>query len=205
MQKAEQKYFKDRSVFYASFPIQEQSKKKNWDYKLEPVYSVGILDFVFEDHKKEEELVHVVELKNQKGKVFYDKLKFIYLELPKFDKDVSELETRFDKWLYVFTHLWKLDDRPKELRERVFKKLFEVAEIAKFSKEEQKAYEESLKNYRDIKNIVDTARAEGRAEGKAEGELKSKIAIAQKMKAKGLSDQDIKDLTGLGDEDLATL
>ena len=47
-----------------------------------------------------------------------------------------------------------------------FKKLFESAEIAKFSKEEKEAYEESLKYYRDIKNIVDTSREEGREEVK---------------------------------------
>lgn len=99
MQKAKQNYFKDRSVFYASFPIQDQAKKSEWDYRLDPVYSIGILDFIFEEHKKEEELLHVVELKNQRCEVFYDKLKFIYIELPKFNKKEEELETQFDKWL----------------------------------------------------------------------------------------------------------
>ena len=75
MQKAKQNYFKDRSVFYASFPIQEQGKKNTWDYQLDPVYSVGILDFIFDDHKNEKEMLHVVELKNQRGEVFYDKKK----------------------------------------------------------------------------------------------------------------------------------
>ncbi|MGB0881165.1 MAG: Rpn family recombination-promoting nuclease/putative transposase, partial [Polaribacter sp.] len=105
MQKAKQNYFKDRSVFYASFPIQEQAKKNQWNYQLDPVYSVGILDFIFDDHKNEKEFLHVVELKNQRGEVFYDKLKFVYLELPKFKKKEEELETHFDKWMYVFTHL----------------------------------------------------------------------------------------------------
>ena len=102
MQKAKQNYFKDRSIFYASFPVQEQAKKNEWDYKLEPVYSVGILDFIFDDHKTDKNLLHIVELKNQRCEVFYDKLKFIYLELPKFKKKEEELKTRFDKWLYVF-------------------------------------------------------------------------------------------------------
>ncbi len=55
MQKAKQNYFKERSVFYSSFPIQEQSERGDWDYNLEPVYSVGILDFIFDDHKKDRE------------------------------------------------------------------------------------------------------------------------------------------------------
>lgn len=197
MQKAKQNYFKDRSVFYASFPIQEQGKKNQWNYKLDPVYSVGILDFIFDDHKTEKELLHVVELKNQNCEVFYAKLKFVYLELPKFKKKEVELETHFDKWLYVFTHLSELQKRPKKLQERVFAKLFEAAEIAKFSPKERAAYEKSLKYYRDIKNVVDTSKEEGREE--------RNIEIAKRMKQEGFSNQQIKKITGLNDEEIGDL
>ena len=114
----------------------------------------------------------IVELKNQRGEVFYDKLKFVYLELPKFKKEEEELETHFDKWMYVFTHLSQLQDRPKKMQERVFTKLFEAAEIAKFTPKEREAYEESLKYYRDIKNVVDTSRAEGFNDGIEQGIVK---------------------------------
>lgn len=190
MQKAKQNYFKDRSVFYTSFPIQEQALTGDWDYRLTPVYSIGILDFTFDEHKKEEKLLHIVELKNQDCEVFYEKLKFFYIELPKFTKKASELENRFDKWLYVFTHLQDLQNRPKELQERVFKKLFKVAEIAQFSEEERSEYEESLKNYRDIKNVVDTARIE------------EKIEIARKLKQNGVSIEIIAQSTALSKEEI---
>ncbi|MEO0648613.1 MAG: Rpn family recombination-promoting nuclease/putative transposase, partial [Cyanobacteria bacterium J06650_10] len=164
IQKAKQNFFKDRSVYYATFPIQEQAQKGIWDYRLSPVYTVGILDFVFDEHKGDDTIVHTVELKNQKCEVFYDKLKFIYLELPKFKKTVEQLETHFDKWLYLLKHLSELSDPPEALQESRFSKLFEVAEIANFSPEEQDAYEDSLKYYRDIKNVVDTSKKEGREE-----------------------------------------
>jgi len=112
-------------------------------------------------HSKLELVLHVVELKNQKGEIFYDKLKFVYIELPKFVKKEEDISSYFDKWLYVFTHLSKLQDRPKQLQDRIFTKLFESAEIAKFSPKEREAYEESLKYYRDLKNVVDTSREEG--------------------------------------------
>ena len=48
LQKAKQSYFKDRTLFYATFPIQEQAKQNDWDFKLKAVYTVAILDFVFE-------------------------------------------------------------------------------------------------------------------------------------------------------------
>ena len=197
MQKAKQNYFKDRTVFYSSFPIQEQAKKGDWNYKLEPVYSIGILDFKFDEHKKDNSLLHIVELKNQRCEVFYEKLKFVYIELPKFTKTSSELETRFDKWLYVFTHLQKLQDRPKELQERIFQKLFEVAEIANFSEQERNEYEESLKNYRDIKNVVDTAREEGK--------LKEKKEIGRQMKKNNEPIDKIQRYTGLSKEEIEKL
>ncbi len=182
MQKAKQNYFKDRSVFYATFPIQEQAKKGNWDYKLEPVYSIGILDFIFDDHKTDPTLHHIVEFKNQRGEVFYDKLKLIYLELPKFKKKESELKNHYEKWLYVLRHLSDLQDRPKKLQARVFKQLFEAAEIAKFTRTERTSYEESLKHYRDIKNIVDTSHGEGIIEGLEKGKIEGKIETAKAMK-----------------------
>jgi predicted transposase/invertase (TIGR01784 family) len=184
MQKAKQNYFKDRSVFYSSFPIQEQAQQGNWNYKLSPIYTVGILDFAFSDDEVSDEISsdpldvrHEVQLKNQKGKVFYDKLTYIYLEMPHFTKTEEELETSYDKWLYVLKHLPNLSERPQKLQERIFQKLFETAEIAKFSLEEKEEYQESLKVYRDLKNVVDTAYDEGKVEGKIEEKTANIIKI----------------------------
>lgn len=86
------------------------------------------------------------------------------MELPKFKKTVEQLETHFDKWLFLLKHLPDLHAPPEALQEQTFSQLFEVAEIANFSPEEQDAYEDSLKYYRDIKNVVDTSKKEGREE-----------------------------------------
>lgn len=171
LQKAKQNFFKDRSVFYATLPIQEQALKGDWNFNLAPVYAVGILDFVFDDHKDSTTLSHTVDLKDQDCNVFYDKLKFIYIELPKFRKTLEELETHGDKWLFLLKNLAELTDRPTPLQEGVFNELFDVAEIANFSAAEQDGYQTSLKYYRDLNNVVDTSREEGRAEGRTEGKL----------------------------------
>jgi predicted transposase/invertase (TIGR01784 family) len=89
--------------------------------------------------------------------------------MPKFNKSVDELETRFDKWLYVLKNMTRLDNIPEKLREKIFLKLFETAEIARFTPEQAKSYEESLKHYRDLKNSLDTAHDEGYEEGIEEG------------------------------------
>ena len=171
LQKAKQNYFKDRSLYYATFPIQEQAVRGDWDFRLSAVYTVGILDFVFEEDAQahDRDVVHYIQLKDGKNQVFYDKLTFIYITLPNFGKTLAELEGLQDKWFYVFRHLQELDNIPPELQESVFLTLFEAAQIARFTPVERQAYEDSLKYYRDLKNVTDTARDEGREEGRQEG------------------------------------
>lgn len=206
IQKAKQNFFKDRSVYYASFPIQEQAQQGGWDFRLAPVYTVGILDFVFDDHKGDDQLLHLVELKDQNCQVFYDKLKFIYIELPKFRKTEAQLNTQFDKWLYVFRHLADLGDRPPALQEKVFSKLFDAAEIARFTPQEREQYEASLKYYRDLNNVIATSEQEGlekgRAEGREEGRNERAVEIAREMKTAGEPIPRIIRFTGLTEEEI---
>ncbi|MEM8642824.1 MAG: Rpn family recombination-promoting nuclease/putative transposase [Cyanobacteria bacterium P01_G01_bin.54] len=171
LQKSKQNFFKDRTVYYSTFPIREQAKKNNWNYQLGAVYLIAILDFVFDEDKDDpEKYRYDVKLTDiDTCKVFYDKLSFIYLEMPKFTKTIEELETRFDKWLYVLRNLPRIQEIPEALQEKIFTKLFETAEIAQFNREELRSYENSLKYYRDLKNSMDTARDEGKAEGIVEG------------------------------------
>ncbi|MCT4665132.1 MAG: Rpn family recombination-promoting nuclease/putative transposase [Flavobacteriales bacterium] len=169
LQKAKQKFFKDRSVFYSTFPIREQAPRSSeWDFELKAVYTIGILDFVFDEDKNEKDKyrydVQLMDIDTHK--IFYDKLTFIYLEMPKFNKTVEQLETRFDKWLYVLRNLNRLDRIPDALRESIFEKLFETAEVAKMTREEYDSYEGSLKYYRDIQNSIDTSYQEGIAQEK---------------------------------------
>ena len=171
LQKAKQDFFKDRTVFYSTFPIREQAKRTDWNFELRAVYTIAILDFIFESDKKEpEKYRYDVKLQDvETNKVFYDKLTFIYLEMPKFNKTIEQLESRFDKWLYVLRNLNRLDRIPDKLRESIFDKLFETAEIARFTPQQVQYYEDSLKTYRDLKNSLDTAKREGHEEGRVEG------------------------------------
>lgn len=199
MQKAEQSYFKDRSVYYATTPIRQQAPKGKWDYHLEDVYTVGILNFEFPDGEyPADSFRHEIKLKDvEDNHVFYDKLTFVYLEMPKFNKGEDELETMFDKWMFVLRNLSRLLDRPKALQDRVFKKLFEQAEIMQYSEAERWQYEASLKNYWDYNNTLETREAKGVA--------KEKIAIAQRMKADGLPVEMIAKYTQLSIEEIENI
>jgi len=203
LQKTKQNFFKDRTVYYSTFPIREQAKRADWDFELKAIYTIAILDFVFDADKYEpNKFRYDVKLTDVETKsVFYNKLTFIYLEMPKFNKTVDELVTRFDKWLYIIKNLNKLARIPDKLREQIFDKLFATAEIARFTPAQVLSYEDSLKYYRDLKNSIDTARGEGKIEGRIEG----KIEIAIKAIKKGFSINDIIELTGLSEDEIKGL
>ncbi|PZX17938.1 putative transposase/invertase (TIGR01784 family) [Breznakibacter xylanolyticus] len=200
LQKSKQNFFKDRTVYYSTFPIREQAKRADWDFEQKAVYTIAILDFVFDADKNEpSKFRYDVKLSDiETQKVFYNKLTFIYLEMPKFNKTIDELETRFDKWLFVLKNLNKLERIPDKLRENIFEKLFETAEIARFTPEQARSYEDSLKYYRDLRNSLDTARDEGKNEGKNE----EKMDVALRALKKGLSSKDIAELTGLPESEI---
>ena len=200
MQNAYQKYFKDRSLFYSTFPIREQAPKgADWNFKLDHVYTVALLNFdLSEEAFDKDDINHDVGLLDKKThKVFNDKLSFKYVEIAKFDKTEDELVTLYDKWLYVLKNLSRLDERPAALKEKVFTKLFEEAEIAKFTPTELKEYEDSLKAYRDVKNSIDTALEKGREE--------KAIQIAKKMLAAGMDIDTIINMTDLSKDEIEKL
>ncbi len=209
MQRGEQQFFKDRSVYYATFPIREQSQRGKWDYELKAVYIIGILNFTFND--TDGDYVHhevkLVDLYTHK--VFYDKLTFIYLEMPKFNKKEDELESMFDKWLFVLRNLSSLFERPRALQNRVFDRLFEAAEIAKFNPKELGEYWESLKNFRDWYSVMSTqlkkGREEGLKEGLEQGRKEECFKNAKKMKQAGIAFDVIAQVTGLSIGEIASL
>ena len=209
MQNASQKFFKDRSVYYSTFPIREQAPKGDtWNYKLNPVYTVALLNYDMKDETAFDmnEISHHVQLCDTATKrVFYDKLEFIYVEVAKFNKTENELVTPYDKWLYALKNLSSLNERPAALRDKIFDRLFQVAEIAKFTPVELKEYEDSLKTYRDLKNSLDTAEEKGRVEGRVEGEKRKAIAIARNLKSMGMSISNISNATGLQEEEIKAL
>ena len=212
MQNVYQEFFKDRTIYYSTFPIREQAQRGgDWDFHLNPVYTIGLLNFNFADGLENAKRWHheVKLMEVDTHEVFYDKLTYIYVEIPKFDKKESELESMYDKWMYVLKNLSNLMQRPAALQERVFTRLFEQAEISKFDKQELKLYEDSINAYRDIVNAIRTAEkkkyAEGRAEGRAEGEKKAKERIASNLLALGVPIETIMQASGLSEEEIKNI
>ena len=216
LQKAKQNYFKERTIYYSTFPIREQAEKGEWNYNLKAVYCVGILDFTFDDYQEETEqgeVVHTVKLKDQNHKTFYDKLTYIYLEMPNFTKGEDELHSRLDQWLYFIKNLEDFQTIPSIFKDTVFMNAFEKAELAKLGQGELDRYESSLKVYRDLKNVIDTSFDEGKIEGKIEGKMEGiiegkiegKMEVAKALKQSGVPLEIIIKTTGLSENEIESL
>jgi predicted transposase/invertase (TIGR01784 family) len=206
MQKAKIKFFKDRAVFYTTFPIREQAEKGEWDFRLTPIYCVAILDFIFGEDRSQKDCITNVNLKDQYCQVFYDKLTYVFVEMPRFIKREEELQSHQEKWLYFLKNLEDFQDIPDILKEAVFIKGFEIAEIANFDARQLAEYEESLKVYRDLKGVVDTSFEEGvmigEERGLKKGEKKKALEMARMMKKKNYPVEEIAELTGLSPKDI---
>lgn len=204
MQNAYQTYFKDRSLFYSTFPIREQAPKgSDWNFCLKKVYVVALLNYKMSDEAFDSsDTIHTIALMDTKtNKVFNTKLMFKYVEVGRFDKTDEELTSLSDKWMYVLKNLSRLDNRPAALREKIFSKLFAAASVASFTPTELREYEDSLKAYRDIKNSLDTAKEEGREEGREQ----RNIEIAKKMLAAGMHIDIIINMTDLSKDEIEKL
>ena len=216
LQRSQQKYFKDRSVYYTSFPIQEQSKKGSWDYRLTPIYFVGILEFTFDDirrkeHRKNEKYLSKVQLYDcEEKEVFYDKLTYYYLEMPKFRKTHKELSTHLDYWLYYLNNLADMTEIPTILKEdKVLEEAFEVAEFLALDKDAQFSYQQDLKARWDNQACLDFAEEKGVEKGMEKGMEKGaknrEIEIAKTSLAQNIDISTISLITGLTIQEIEAL
>ena len=201
MQRGAQEHFFERALYYTSFPIMKQGKKAianeeekgkdPWDFSLDGVFFLGVLDFKYEQDEMTEHRYQLLETKTLKRMT--DKLEFVFVEVAKFNKREDELETDLDKWLYLLKNMSTLLERPAALRDRVFGRLFDVAEYARLDDEERKKYVEAMNTTRDTFNMIAYARKQ------------TSYEIARRMIDKGLDMDTILDVTGLTKEDIAKI
>ena len=233
MQNSWQPFFKDRTLYYAAKAIREQNvkdapslrkrakekkKRKKWDYHLNEVYLIAVMNFTFpDDEYGPDDYCHRVMLTDLDDQhVFYDKLTLIYLEMPKVGDVELDMNRPLDRWLKVLYLLWGEEDCPPELDEPVFRKLYREAEYARLTENQQNTYESSWMRELDIYNQIEGGRIlghkeglkeglkegheEGFKEGREEGRTESAKAIAQKMLAMGMEKSAIIEATGITPE-----
>ena len=199
LQRSPQRYFKDRSIYYTSFPIQEQSKKGDWDYRLSKIYFIGILEFSFDDlrlnttKERDKYLTKVQLLDCDEKEVFYDKLTYYYLEMPKFRKTEKELSTHLDYWLYYLNNIANMTQIPEILKkDELIEEAFGVAEFLALDKDKQFEYQQDLKARWDNKACLDFAEETGMERGLEKGMKEGIKKGIEKGMEKGKKEEKIK-------------
>ena len=230
MQKGYQKHFRKRAVYYTTYPINEQGRhahdlylkrkaeaeargesfgvKFNWDYDIKPVTVVAILNFRFwhvSDWPQDRYHSSYRLREDSCGEVMTDVLRFVFLELGRFNKRIWELDTVFDKWMYLLKHIHEMSEIPKEFSDPLFTRLFMLAEIHKFTAEEYKQYQKSLKSMSELDNVIrsteERAEMRGLEKGRAEGLAEGRAEVIQKMLDAGVPASSIQDALGISVEE----
>ena len=220
MQNHHQERFVDRSLYYAARSIVSQGKTRDWDYRLEPVYTVCFMNFL--PHYIPAKFRTDVTLADMEdGKAFSDRMRLVYLTLPLFRKGADGCETNLERWIYTLKNMTTLEDIPFLADNPVFRHLADVADISALSQGERQRYDESIKTMRDHISAYETAINKGRREGKAEGHAEGlkeglskgkmegvkeeRMQTARRMKAKGFTLNVISEMTGLSPEEIDSL
>ncbi len=231
MQNRYQTHFRDRALFYLSGDIYHQGQRgDDWDYHLTPVYGIFLMNFDWREGEMEQLREDVCLMNRRTLKIFSDKLGMTFLKIPMMTKDAEECKNILDQWLYLLKNMDKMEAIPTVfMNEPVFRRLGKVAKVAALNETQRKAYQKSLKMYRDNYAIAKTERNEGFDEGMAEGiekgmakgieqgiakgieeglekgKYQEKVAIAKNLICLNIADDAISQATGLTIEEISNL
>ncbi|MBR4923275.1 MAG: PD-(D/E)XK nuclease family transposase [Bacteroidaceae bacterium] len=207
MQNSRQAFFKDRALYYMAQSVVQQSKKgREWQFELTAIYGIYFVNFPIDKNESTEHYCKDIALIDKRtGKVFNNKFRQIYIELPRFMKTESDCNSFIEYWIYNLVNMNNLKEISFKDRKAIFDKLERLASQANLTEEERARLEEDWKNYNDYFNTIDFAKKEGKAEGRAEGEQKKNLENAKKMKDMGLSFDIIMQVTGLPIEEIEKL
>ena len=178
-------------------------------YQFVPVYVVCIMNFMPKEHEVTKFRTDVALREKSSDTIFSDKLRFIYLSLPFFDKSEEECETGFEKWIYVLKYMEVLERLPFTAQKKIFDHLAKLPDVRFLSSEEREKYDESIKAVDDYYGVLMSYYMNGIDEGVAKGEARGShhksLEIAKKMMAKGMDENTIMEITGLTQEEIRKL
>jgi len=121
----------------------------------------------------------------------------IFIELPKFNKQPSELKDNTETWLYLLKNTFALNTCPPEITGKIFRLFLEIAELKHLTPTEMETYNTSLKQNFYLRDIANCAKMEGRIDERKQ--------FAQKLLKKGTSFEEVIDLTELSKEQVLEL
>ena len=215
MQVQDQHNIDKRSPTYLTKIYSDQLKEGEQYIEVKKVVVINILNFdyykrnsyhsvarmMFEESKENEkvDLGYIVE-----DKYATKDLKMHFIELPKFRKKDPDMSNKLEQWLCLICDEEDKIKMAESKNEEIEKAKKELEKLA-MNPEDRELYELRLKAIRDEMNIRYSGYIDGMAEGRAEGKAEGKTEIAKKMLKKCMKIEDIIELTGLSQEEIAKL
>ena len=147
VQRTPQTNFKRRILYKLSELIADQvpcGNPQEWNKPFKESYVIVLMNgFALPGEQPSDQYLRTVSFTEQEiGRIFFDKVGLIFLELVNFKKKEGELEDNLDRWLYVLKNMSKLDQIPQNLKTPIFEKLFDIIKYSDL--EEKERYDASL-------------------------------------------------------------
>lgn len=207
VQRRKQPFYPERALYYSTFQIQRQVEAGAESYDFLPVYVISILNFKMDNALEDKEVLTTYRLYEETShKLLTDRVTFIFIELPKFQKVLDDLDGNILEGMYFcFKNIAVLEKRPEVLDHQIFTRIFAVAELYNMDKATRDKVLQKMTTERDLRNQMAYAREEairegrekGRAEGHAEGMAQGKVETIRKMLAGGIPATAIAEALGM--------
>ena len=207
VQRRKQPFYPERALYYSTFQIQRQVESGAEEYDFLPVYVVSILDFKMKRSQDDTKVRTIYRLyEDESHDLLTDRVTFIFIELPKFEKTIDELDGNILEGMYFcFKNIKDLKERPEVLDHNVFARIFEVSELYNMDKVTRNKVLQKMTTERDLRNQMAYARKVAIEEGLAEGRTEQNLENALKLRELGVAVEIIAEATGLSVECIQNL
>lgn len=171
----------EKRVFYNAAKAFSIQLGVGEDYTLlNPVIALTITDFeMFPSHDR---IISRYRKEKDDLSNYSDDIELVFVELPKFEKTLEQLETLVDKWLYFLRSANQLERVPLTLKQvPAIDHAFTVAQQSNLSRKELEILENRQMFLHDSRNAMLKARQEGEKAGEARGRLETALSIARQL------------------------
>ena len=197
--------FGKRVLFNAAKTYAFQLQKGEGYRMLKPVIALTITDF--EMFPNSDCIISRFVYKEETTNLTYTEndIKLIFVELPKFNRELAQLETLTDKWIYFMKYARSLSEVPETMDIiPEIHQAFTIANQVNLTPEELDDFERREMFIYDQQGAITLGREEGREEGIQQGMREKAIAITRQLLPQ-LDDEAISQITGISIEEVRSL
>jgi predicted transposase/invertase (TIGR01784 family) len=152
MQVAEVDAFDKRVLYYAAKSYSSQIERGDLYEKLNPTFFIGILDFEITQNPNYVSRHKIVDVET--GENCISGIEFNFIELPKFNKKETDLESVIDQWVYFIKNAENLAVIPNNVTDEGLKNAYVDADKHNWTKAELEAYDAVFIREQDDKGRV---------------------------------------------------